>query len=48
MARRTRAPKLETRTTRLKLAVRRKPYFVVIAPGIGLGYRRNAGAVGAR
>jgi hypothetical protein len=44
MARRTRAPKLETRTTRLKLAVRRKPYFAVIAPGIGLGYRRNAGA----
>ena len=44
MARRTRSPKLENRATRLKLAVQRKPYFVTIAPGIGLGYRRNAGA----
>jgi integrase len=44
MARRTRAPKIENRTTRLKLAVRRKPYFAAIAPGISLGYRRNLGA----
>jgi integrase len=44
MARRTRAAKLETRTTRLKLRVQRKPYFTTIAPGIGLGYRRNVGA----
>jgi hypothetical protein len=41
MARSIRSAKLETRTARLKLAVRKKPYFVTIAPGIGLGYRRN-------
>ena len=45
MARRPRASLIETRTSRLKLAVRRKPYsFTVISPGISLGYRRNAGA----
>jgi hypothetical protein len=44
MARRPRESKLETRTARLKLAMRRKPHFVTIAPGIALGYRRNAGA----
>src|SRR5690349_980149 len=44
MARAIRFAKLETRTTRLKLAVQRKPYFVTIAPGISLGYRRNAGS----
>jgi integrase len=44
MARRTRSTKLETRTNRLKLAVRRKPYFVVVSPGISLGYRRNQSA----
>jgi len=27
----------------LKLKVRRKPYFVSVAPGISLGYRRNLG-----
>lgn len=43
MARRVRSP-LETRTGRLKLPVRKKPYAVVIAPTIGLCYRRNAGA----
>jgi integrase len=42
MARSVRAPKLETRTSRLKLAVRKKPYFVTISPRIALGYRRNA------
>ena len=41
MARHTRASKIENRTARLKLAVQRKPYFVPIAPRIGLGYRRN-------
>jgi integrase len=41
MARRPRASRLETRTTRLKLPVRRKPHdFTTISPGIGLGYRR--------
>jgi integrase len=45
MARRKRAPRLENRTARLKLPVRRKPHdFTVIAPGIAVGYRRNKGA----
>jgi integrase len=44
LARQTRSPKLENRTSRLKLAVRRKPYFVLLSPGISLGYRRNVGA----
>ena len=44
MARKVRAPQLENRTTRLKLAVRQKPYFVTVAPSIAVGYRRNAGA----
>ena len=37
MARSTRSAKLETRTARLKSAVRKKPYFVAVAPGVGLG-----------
>jgi integrase len=41
MARSKRAAELETRTRRLMLPVRRKPYFVTVAPGIGLGFRRN-------
>jgi len=44
MARATRSAKLENRTARLKLAPRKKPYFVTISPRIALGYRRNAGA----
>ncbi len=44
MARKTRASKLETRTTRLRLEIRRKPYFVTVAPNIAVGYRRNIGA----
>jgi integrase len=44
MARSIRSAKLETRTARLKLSVRKKPYFVTIAPGVGLGYRRNRSA----
>jgi hypothetical protein len=43
MPRRLRSPTLETRTTRLRLEVRRKPYFVSVAPTISLGYRRNLG-----
>jgi integrase len=39
-----RSPKLETATARRKLAIRKKPYWITIAPGIALGYRRNAGA----
>src|SRR5262249_4900303 len=45
MARRPRSAKLETRTTRLKLPVQKKPHAcTTIRPGIALGYRRNAGA----
>jgi site-specific recombinase XerD len=43
MARRTRSAFLENRTARLKLAARKKPYTALIAPGIFLAYRRNAG-----
>src|SRR5262245_59683874 len=45
MARRPRAARLETRTARLKLPARKKPYhFTGISPGIPLGYRRCASA----
>jgi hypothetical protein len=44
MARRPRSSQIETRTARLKLPMRRKPYYTTIAPGIALGYRRNKGA----
>ena len=44
MPRSARAPKLETRTARLKLPVGRKPEFVRVAPGVALGYRRTATA----
>jgi site-specific recombinase XerD len=44
MARRPRSNQIENRTNRLKLQVRRKPYYAAIAPGIALGYRRNKGA----
>ena len=43
MARRIRSADLETRTARLKLAVRKKPYTARIARGIRLAYRRNQG-----
>jgi integrase len=41
MARRLRSPTLETRSARLKLKVRRKPYFISVGRGLSLGYRRN-------
>jgi hypothetical protein len=44
MARNVRSAHLETRTARLKLPVARKPVFVKIGPGLGLGYRRNQSA----
>ena len=44
MARRIRSYSLETRTARLKLDPRKKPYTAQIAPGIQLAYRRNKGA----
>ena len=43
MARKVRSG-LETRTARLKRPMAKKPEFVKIALGIGLGYRRNATA----
>jgi integrase len=44
MARRLRSAQLETRTARLRLPIRRKPYFASLGPGAGLGYRRNRAA----
>jgi integrase len=45
MARRPRSARLETRTNRLKLRIRKKPHdFVTISPGIALGYRRCVSA----
>ena len=41
MARSARSAKLETRSSRLKLAVAKKPTFLKVAPRVGLGYRRN-------
>jgi integrase len=39
-----RSSSLESPTARRKLAVAGKPYWVRLAPGIALGYRRNDGA----
>jgi integrase len=36
--------KLDSPTARARLAIAKKPYWTTIAPGISLGYRRNAGA----
>jgi integrase len=41
VARRVRSSPLETRTARLKLAIRKRPYWVKISEGLSLGYRRN-------
>ena len=35
---------LKSRTARAKLDARKKPYFISIAPGVQLGYRRAAGS----
>jgi integrase len=43
MARTLRDPKLDSRTARLKLPVRREPYWKSISPGCALGYRRGPG-----
>src|SRR2546430_13634731 len=40
--------KLESATARRKLALRKKPYYVRLSPGIALGYRRNAGEAHGR
>ena len=44
MARSIRSPKLENRTSRLKLAPRWKPYAAQVGPGVRLAYRRKATA----
>lgn len=44
MARSVRSSRLESRSARLKLPIAKKPTFVKIAPGVALGYRRNASA----
>jgi integrase len=38
-----RSSSLETATARRKLAIRKKPYWLKLSPGIALGYRRNEG-----
>src|SRR5262245_38092940 len=35
--------KLETPTARRRLLLRKKPYWLTVSPGVGLGYRRNQG-----
>jgi integrase len=42
MPRSARNSSLETRTARLRLPIRRKPFFVKIAKGLSLGYYRGA------
>jgi len=41
VARSTRSSTLETRSARFRLPTAKKPVFVKIGPGVGLGYRRN-------
>jgi integrase len=41
VARSTRSSTLETRSARFRLPIAKKPVFVKIGPGAGLGYRRN-------
>ena len=43
MARAMRAPKLETRSARLRLPIAKRPYWTQIGKGVSLGYRRNQG-----
>src|SRR5215472_15720950 len=41
MARTVRNPKLDTRSARAKLPMRDSPYWVSLAPGCALGYRKG-------
>jgi integrase len=41
MPQKIRSPKLEIRSARLRLPIRGKPYFVKLARGLALGYRRT-------
>ena len=43
MPRRIRSAELETRSARLKLPVSKKPVWIRIGHGLGIGYRRNQG-----
>ena len=44
VARKRRDARLETREARLRLAVRRDPYFRQLEKGVSLGYRRTRSA----
>lgn len=44
MARTVRNSKIDTRSARAKLAIRREPYWTVISGGCAIGYRRGAKA----
>ena len=48
MARRLRSYILESRTQRLKLEPRAKPYWFTVASGIALGYRAGPGSWNVR
>src|SRR5215468_5848182 len=41
MPRGLRSARLETRTARLKLPIRKKPYTARVGPGLRVAYRRN-------
>ena len=41
MARTVRNTKIDTRSARAKLSIRREPYWISITPGYALGYRKN-------
>src|SRR5258708_38585369 len=42
MTQKIRSGRLETRSARLRLTLRKRPYSVTIAKGLSLGYRRTA------
>jgi hypothetical protein len=44
MARKVRSSMLETRSARLRLVPRRKPFFTTVSPGTAVGYRRSVTA----
>lgn len=46
MTRTAQGAKLDSRTARRKLAVRRKPYYVQVRVGVTLGYERRDGRNG--
>jgi integrase len=42
MPRKVRNPKIDTRSARAKLAIRREPYWTVLSAGCALGYRKGS------